>query len=317
MKKPDGILIFNGDADGICAAHQLALSGINSKQLVTGVKRDISLLKKIKDLKDEQLYVLDIAVEKNLTELQILLEQRCQITWFDHHISPEIPVHKNFTNCIDPDPDKNTSLLVSHFLKHEFPLWAIVGLFGDNMQSSANELSIDLGLDSSGLEQLKELGELFNYNGYGSSVDDLHFHPSKLFELIAPYHDPFHFLNESSVCDQLREGQQMDLKEAENAKHLAAYVISFPNQKWARRVIGIYANRLVQTDPNQAHAVLVADGMGASTVSVRSPLTGKYNAAEFCQKFPTGGGRIRAAGINHLKDSDIPKFIQEFDLFFS
>ena len=35
----------NGDADGICALHQLRLATPRAAILVTGVKRDISLLK--------------------------------------------------------------------------------------------------------------------------------------------------------------------------------------------------------------------------------------------------------------------------------
>lgn len=38
--------VFNGDADGICALHQLRLARPRPEaQLVTGVKRDIRLLR--------------------------------------------------------------------------------------------------------------------------------------------------------------------------------------------------------------------------------------------------------------------------------
>ena len=37
--------VFNGDADGLCALHQLRLAEpLADAQLVTGVKRDIALL---------------------------------------------------------------------------------------------------------------------------------------------------------------------------------------------------------------------------------------------------------------------------------
>lgn len=38
--------VFNGDADGICALHQLRLVNPIESKLVMGVKRDIALLKK-------------------------------------------------------------------------------------------------------------------------------------------------------------------------------------------------------------------------------------------------------------------------------
>ena len=40
--------VFNGDADGLCALHQLRLAEPADSELVTGPKRDISLLKRVK-----------------------------------------------------------------------------------------------------------------------------------------------------------------------------------------------------------------------------------------------------------------------------
>ena len=40
-------MVFNGDADGICAAHQLRLAGFAPDTVVTGVKRDIALLERV------------------------------------------------------------------------------------------------------------------------------------------------------------------------------------------------------------------------------------------------------------------------------
>ena len=39
--------VFNGDADGICALLQLRLAEPLDSKLITGVKRDISLLKQV------------------------------------------------------------------------------------------------------------------------------------------------------------------------------------------------------------------------------------------------------------------------------
>ncbi|MDQ6977782.1 MAG: acetyltransferase, partial [Ghiorsea sp.] len=36
--------VFNGDADGLCALHQLRLAVPVNSTLMTGVKRDINLL---------------------------------------------------------------------------------------------------------------------------------------------------------------------------------------------------------------------------------------------------------------------------------
>jgi hypothetical protein len=42
---------FNGDADGLCALHQLRLAEPAESELVTGVKRDIQLLERIRDIR--------------------------------------------------------------------------------------------------------------------------------------------------------------------------------------------------------------------------------------------------------------------------
>ena len=56
--------VFNGDADGICALHQMRLAQPLQSTLVTGVKRDISLLKKVNAEQDDQILVLDISLDK-------------------------------------------------------------------------------------------------------------------------------------------------------------------------------------------------------------------------------------------------------------
>ncbi|MGJ8687531.1 MAG: DHH family phosphoesterase, partial [Spongiibacteraceae bacterium] len=50
--------VFNGDADGICALLQLRLAAPLDSELVTGVKRDISLLDRVAAGADDQLTVL-------------------------------------------------------------------------------------------------------------------------------------------------------------------------------------------------------------------------------------------------------------------
>ena len=61
--------VFNGDADGICALHQLRLANPVESTLVTGVKRDISLLKQVKAEEGDRVTVLDISLDKNRDDL--------------------------------------------------------------------------------------------------------------------------------------------------------------------------------------------------------------------------------------------------------
>ena len=68
--------VFNGDADGICALHQLRLTTPRPEALlVTGVKRDIGLLSRLQHVQDCDITVLDISLDHNRNSLQELLAQ--------------------------------------------------------------------------------------------------------------------------------------------------------------------------------------------------------------------------------------------------
>ena len=53
--------VFNGDADGLCALHQLRLAEPAASELVTGPKREIGLLKRVQASAGDRVTVLDIA----------------------------------------------------------------------------------------------------------------------------------------------------------------------------------------------------------------------------------------------------------------
>jgi hypothetical protein len=67
--------VFNGDADGICALHQIRLAEPAESELVTGVKRDIELLKRVKAGTGDLVTVLDISLDRNRSALLRLLKR--------------------------------------------------------------------------------------------------------------------------------------------------------------------------------------------------------------------------------------------------
>jgi hypothetical protein len=97
--------------------------------------------------------------------------------------------------------------------------------------------------------------------------------------------------------------------------HTAVYIL--PNEKWARRVSGVFSNGLARANPNRAHAVLTHKSDGSFLVSVRAPLERKTGADELCRSFPTGGGRKAAAGINALPNEMLDTFIDRFGSFYA
>ncbi|MGD8576730.1 MAG: acetyltransferase [Thiohalophilus sp.] len=312
--------VFNGDADGICALHQLRLAEPHDSQLVTGVKRDISLLKKVQAGAGDLITVLDISLDKNRDDLVRLLDSGARVRYFDHHYAGEIPQHPSLEVHIDTDPNICSSLLVSRSLNDAYLPWAVTAAFGDNLFESAYHAAEPLKLSANQLEQLKTLGLCLNYNGYGSSLEDLIYPPAELYKLLVPYVDPFSFIHEAPGYARLLEGYQQDFEQVATLapdfvdQGHAVYVL--PDARWARRVGGVYANQLAQAHPQRAHAMLTMRADGGYMVSVRAPLNNKRGADSLCRQFDTGGGREAAAGINHLPARDYDRFVAAFKAAF-
>jgi hypothetical protein len=308
--------VFNGDADGLCALHQLRLVEPMESRLVTGVKRDIALLKRIDPASGDTVTALDIAVEKNAVPLAAFLARGVRVRWFDHHNPGELPVHPGFEAHIDIAAEICTSLLVDRYLNGRHRPWAVTAAFGDNLHAAARVAAEPLGLSGSQLAALQELGECINYNGYGETVADLHFPPDELYLRLRPYADPFAFIAESPEFARLRSGYAEDMALARSVmaqeERASGAVFILPDAAWARRVSGVYANELATANPGRAHALLTRSPLGNYVVSVRAPLSNRTGADALCRQFETGGGRQAAAGINALPASRLDDFVQAF-----
>ncbi len=313
--------VFNGDADGICALHQLRLVDPADSELVTGPKRDISLLKRVNAVASDHVTVLDIALSKNREALDRLLEKGVRVRYFDHHQPGDIPAHPNFEPHINTDANVCTSLLVNDYLQGKQLVWAVIAAFGDNLADAARHAALPLNLSVEKLGKLKSLGECLNYNGYGETLDDLFYDPAELYRQLRPFADPFAFIADSPVFKTLTIGYQSDMARAVAVKaaetRAAGRIFMLPAKKWARRISGVFGNQLAVESPAQAHAVLTAKPDGGYVVSVRAPLRSKSGADELCSQFDTGGGRKGAAGINHLPDSELGRFNAKFFAIFS
>jgi hypothetical protein len=306
--------IFNGDADGICALLQLRLAEPREAQLVTGVKRDINLLKQVDAEAGDRITVLDISMDKNRDDLQRVLDAGAEVFFVDHHFAGEVPSSAALKSMINEAPDVCTSLLINHYLRGAHLAWGIVGTFGDNLKKSAQGMAKNADFSAEQLQLLENLGIYINYNGYGSDLADLHFDPAQLYRLAAQYANPLDFIEDGAEHFQrLETGYHQDLSLAQATQALiadsAVAVFELPDAPWARRVSGVYSNDLTNQHPDRAHAVLTAKANGNYLVSVRAPLNNKQGAAALCRQFPTGGGREAAAGINDLPADMLAQFI--------
>ena len=307
--------IFNGDADGIIALLQLRLAKPQVSTLITGVKRDNNLATKIDAKAGDNLTVLDISMEKNMVGLELALASGAEVFYADHHRAGEIPEHENLSAHIDLDANTCTALIVDNLLDGQFHEWAITAAYGDNLIAKADDLADAASLSVEQKEQLKELGTLINYNGYGAKVEDLHFDPAELYQALLKYSSPFDVIaDKASPFYQLQTAYQSDMDNALaiEAQHKSEKLGLFelPNKAWARRISGVYGNLLANQSPDSAHAVLTQNADGTYMVSLRAPLNNKQGAGEICSSFETGGGREAAAGINALPKESIAEFVK-------
>ena len=301
--------VFNGDADGICALHQLRLSEPREATLVTGVKRDIALLDRVDVREGDRVTVLDVSLKTNRDALLRLLNAGAQVEYFDHHQAGDIPEHPNLHAHIDTSAEVCTSLLVNRHLAGRHLVWAVVAAFGDNLADVARREAAPLGLSDSALSELQ------------SWRMPQHKHTRICF--IRMYRkisiDPFSFMRETATFQTLSRGYAEDMGHARAMQPTHAndvgVVYLLPNAAWARRVSGVFGNVLAVAAPDLAHAVLTQKDSGY-LVSVRAPVSIRQGADTLCAQFDTGGGRKGAAGINHLPESELPRFLQLFDTTF-
>ncbi len=309
--------VFNGDADGICALLQLRLAEPREAILITGVKRDINLLARVYADAGDQITALDISMRTNAVSLRRNLEAGADIFYVDHHNPGDIPKHENLFAIIDTKSNICTSLLVDHWLEGAFREWAVVATFGDNLAEAAMDAARTLSLNKNDLAKLKSFGELINYNAYGRDISDLHFTPEHLYNICVLHKTPRQFLSaHPEVFETLASGFEDDMAKAKHCGFIEPGVTILDDAPWARRVSGSYGNALSVLDTSQAHAVLTHNAHDGYTVSVRAPKNNPTGADVLCMKFPTGGGRATAAGINHLPKEELDPFIAAFNKAF-
>ena len=308
--------VFNGDADGICALIQLRLAVPAETILITGVKRDIALARQLPTTEPVNATILDISLDKNRQAVDALLAAGSTIFYVDHHFPGEsLPDAPGFTALIDTQPTTCTSLLLDQHLGGRFHNWAIAAAFGDNLNAVAESLAGEAGLSAAQMECLKTLGVCINYNGYGDTVDDLHFHPADLYREFVKFEDPLELIaSQPPAWQKLRDGYEADMASGLEAPALAeneySLVVKLPDEPWARRVSGVLGNELVNRNPDKACAIVTASADGSYLVSIRAPLNNRTGADELARQFPTGGGRKAAAGINALPANQLEEFLE-------
>jgi hypothetical protein len=306
--------VCNGDADGLCAALQWHLHDPAPARLVTGLKRDIALLERVDAQPGDEINVFDLGMARNMPALHRLLARGVRVRYVDHHECGDVPDSPLLEAHIALRSDTCSSLLVDGLLGGAFRAWALVGAYGDNLTQVADALAEQTGLSLAQRQALRRLGEAINYNAYGERLDEVCMAPAGLFALMKRHTDPWDFLVQEPVAEQLIAYRARDLQQAHGLPphwlDARAAVYLLPDEAWAHRVSGTFANELAQGEPQRAHAVLKSQGTGY-LVSVRAPLQRPWGADGLCKCFG-GGGRHGAAGIDCLAPDGLDEFVQAF-----
>lgn len=312
----ESIDVFNGDADGILALHQLRIVEPKDSKLVTGLKRDIALLKQVSEVPGAIVTVLDISLERNVNALKQSLENQQKVLWFDHHLAGDIPNHTHLETHIDHSPEVCTAILVDSYLGHQYKDWAIAGAFGDNLHAVARKRGAE---HSEGdLEKLQEIGEAINYNAYGESRDDQTCSPEDVVLDLRKFDNPFEYYVSSQVFKEIIKQKESDTAAMQSAKELysgqAGKALLLPDGAASRRMSGIFSNDLVYAEPGLAHAIMTnfQDGY---RISIRAPLDRPQGADVLAKKF-SGGGRAKASGVDCLPKHQLDDFCSAMEEVF-
>jgi single-stranded DNA-specific DHH superfamily exonuclease len=319
MSRPTASLrrfdVCNGDADGLCAALQWGLHDPAPARLITGLKREIDLLRRVPVDQADEVLVCDLSIARNREPLQRLLDAGVRVRYFDHHHADHVPMHAKFEAHLDADAEVCTSLLMDRYLRGRFHGWALVGAYGDALTAVAHRRAAAAGIDEAGRLALRRLGEAINYNAYGDEPSDVRIAPAALFRIMCRYADPLQMIEAEPIVDELDAQRRDDLARAQAVAPALqterARLVVLPDAPWSRRVIGCLANELAAAAPRQAQAVLKPQARGGYLVCARAPRAAPHGADLLCAAFG-GGGRAAAAGIDVLPSDALERFVAAF-----
>jgi hypothetical protein len=308
--------VCNGEADGLCAVRQWRLRHPVDAFLVTGLKRNVDLLRQVQAGADDEVLVCDLSMQRNRPALRRLLAGGARIRYFDHHGITGIPADPTLEVHLGVDAQVCTSLLVDRELDGAARGWAIVGAYGQNLIRPADALAARARMPTAQRARLRLLGTLIDYNAYGDSEQDVRIPPSRLYRIMARHADPLDMIDQEPIVAELVRQREVDLSRARTIEPLRdgarGAIRILPDEPWSRRAMDSLAHELAKDNVDQAQALLRRTASGHYVVSVRAPLVAPEGAGDLCAQFG-GDGRAVFAGIDRLPHAELDSFIAAFD----
>ena len=314
--------VFNGDADGLCALQQLRLAEPSERPdavtLVTGVKRDIALLDRVKGEPGDSCTVLDISLDVNRAALCSLLDAGVSVRYFDHHFAGEIPESPHLEAHIDLGTSVCTSLLVDRYLEGRFRSWAVVGAFGDSLVEEGRALAQAAragagGGGAPGGARGRHQLQRVRRDHRGSPCRRRPSWPRRCRRSSIRWPSP--------TARRPTGGWPTDIAMTWSGRARSSRIArrqGCPHVRAARRGLGPARERNAgqrsgqDLRPERHRHRVTQDHRRLPGLAARA--AGRVAGADsFCRQFPTGGGRRAAAGINHLPADQLEAFAASFE----
>ena len=201
----------------------------------------------------------------------------------------------------------------------------LTGAFAPDLNFPMAETLLALGSEKAwlvhgadGMDEISITGETSVAVLENGKITGLDIHPE---DAGLPVH-PFEAILGGSPAEngaafrRLLEGHANDLKAVQGLTPYTANdkatVYVLPDRAWARRLCGTLANQLVARNNGRSVAVLTPRSDGDFLVNLRIGSASASRADIFCSRYPAGGGRHGAGGIDRLPDQDMDRFINEF-----
>jgi len=162
-------LISDNDADGLSAAKLIVASYGPPEKIF--MNHDPNIVNDVAHLvKNTEVIVLDKSTKQCREGLDVLIDNRNRVRWFDHHSAREDLEKLPAEFFINYAEDYSTVRVVSEHCDVPFSSeWAIVGLYGDQRLKVAEQASERLGVTSA--KECKRLAQLTNFSTKFNSQD--------------------------------------------------------------------------------------------------------------------------------------------------
>lgn len=310
-----GVDVCIGDANGLCSLLQWRLHQPKQSSTLALLGHESRLDGLVHSRAGGDVLLCEIPMQANRSTLMQLLDSGAQIQYLSHQIGDEPLWHPQLQYIEDAPQDRCTSLMVDRILDGRYRQWALVGAYGKHCNAQADKLAASNGLSAHARTQLRELGELINYNACSVDGKNACIPAVELYSVMSGYQQAMDFLQSEPVVGELESVRREDLARAVQIApywqdaHASVYVL--PNAPWAHRVASGFGKHISAKEPTRAHAFLRPAANGSFMTRVHAARSAPADGLTFPGS-QADDDYQRTWVIEQLPDQEIDHFISAF-----